>query len=114
MDRVKRFWSIYDKERVDGINRQLGKWIKTLTLFRRGARFREVKALLNRIEECIKSSDYRYLPKGYEYKDFIEDTFLPKIKRLAVSMEPQGNRNIQLVIDSVYQEQLEKVLLDIS
>ena len=113
IERGKRFWSIYDKEKVESINKQFGIWIKTLTLFKRGARLREVKALLNRIEEYIKSSDYRYLPKEYEYKDFIENTFLPKIKRLVISMEAQGNRHIQLVIDEVYQGQLEKVLMDI-
>jgi hypothetical protein len=114
LQKAKQSWTYYEKDKVTNTNRQLAIWIRTLGVFKRGVRLREIKSFLSRMTEFMKSSDYEYLPKGYEHKDFIENSLVPRIKRLIVNMELEGSKQTMLVIDEVYQKQLAKVLLDIT
>jgi hypothetical protein len=114
LQKVMQSWTYYEKDKVTNTNRQLAIWIRTLGVFKRGARLREIKSFLGRMTEFMKSSDYEYLPKGYEHKDFIENSLVPRIKRLIVNMELEGSKQTMLIIDEVYQRQLVKVLLDIT
>lgn len=114
IERIKRLWTYSEKDKVTSTNRQLAIWIKTLAVFKRGARLREIKSFVGRITEFMKSSDYEYLPKGYEHKDFIENSLVPRIKRLIVNMEVEGSKETMLVIDETYQKQLKKVLFEIT
>ena len=112
--KAKHSWTYYEKDKVTNTNRQLAIWIRTLGVFKRGVRLREIKSFLGRMTEFMKSSDYEYLPKGYEHKDFIENSLVPRIKRLIINMELEGSKQTMLVIDEAYQKQLAKVLFDIS
>jgi hypothetical protein len=114
LQKAKQLWTYYEKDKVTNTNRQLAIWIRTLGVFKRGARLREIKSFVSRVTEFMKSSDYEYLPKGYEHKDFIENSLVPRIKRLIANMEVEGSKETMLVIDETYQEQLAKVLLDIT
>lgn len=113
-DPLQDSWSYSEKERAGRISSQLRKWIKALIRFKKRTTLKEVKFLVQEINQAMNSFDFKYLPKGYSYKSFIEVEFYPRVKKLLVTMEANRQKRVSVEIDDKFGARLMDILCKLS
>jgi aspartate carbamoyltransferase regulatory subunit len=112
---AKPKYSVWDREKVKKANLRIYEWLKHVIILckRPTVTKKEIKELINEIEEYLQDSDYNYLPANYEYKAFLEKELLKRLRRVGLLMDMEKIRLIQLEIDDTDLERWRKLAFEL-